>query len=259
MTEGVLERIVQHRCWSAFRAYGLTTEQAAGMPFLQGEAHWPPTMQHTAYGDPVAGIYAAAAILIALCGRAGTGGTTIDLSQVECLFQLAADGIIAQSAMGVPPPRTGSRRVGRAWRGCLRCEGADAWVAVDLDDWSRLAAMGLEADALPGWAAARSPLDAAVALQQAGIAAGAVTPAHRLLEDPHLVAIGFWRQADRRYTGTHLVPKPPYALDGAAPSLHRPSPTLGQHNQEVLGWLLGLTPKRIAALADAGIIGNRAV
>lgn len=51
--------------------------------------------------------------------------------------------------------------------------------------------------------------------------------------------MGFWRQAERRYAGTHLVPKPPYALDGAAPPLHRPSPTLGEHNQEVLGRLLG--------------------
>ena len=55
------------------------------------------------------------------------------------------------------------------------------------------------------------------------------------------------------------MPKPPYALDGAAPPLHRQSPTLGQHNQEVLGHLLGLTPKRIKVLADAGIIGDRAV
>ena len=245
--------------WSGFRAYGSTTEQAAGMPFLQGEAHWDPTMQHTAYGDPVAGIYAAVATLIALYGRARTGGTTIDLSQVECLFQLAADGIIAQSATGAPPPRTGSRRAGRAWRGCLRCDGADAWVAVDLDDWNRLAAMGLSADALPEWAAARSPDQAATALQHAGVAASPVTPAHRLLEDPHLEAIGFWRQAERRYAGTHLVPKPPYALDGAPPPLHRPSPTLGEHNEEVLRGLLGLPPQRITALAEAGIIGSRAV
>ncbi|MFL5257071.1 MAG: CoA transferase [Rhodopila sp.] len=244
--------------WSGFRAYGSTTEQAAGMPFLQGEADWPPTMQHTAYGDPVAGIYAAVAALVALHGRAQTGGTTIDLSQVECLFQLAADGIIAQSASGAPPPRTGSRRAGRAWRGCLHCAGDDAWVAVDLDDWNRVAAMSLSVDTLAGWAAARSPADAAAALQHAGIAAGPVTPAHRLPEDPHLHAIGFWRQAERRYVGTHLVPKPPYALNGSAPPLHRPSPTLGEHNEPVLGLLLGLSPASIAALAEDGIIGSRA-
>ncbi len=38
--------------WSGFRAYGSTTEQASGMPFLHGRADWPPAMQHTAYGDP---------------------------------------------------------------------------------------------------------------------------------------------------------------------------------------------------------------
>ncbi|MBS0642549.1 MAG: CoA transferase [Proteobacteria bacterium] len=245
--------------WSGFRASGSTTEQAAGMPFLQGEAHWPPTMQHTAYGDPVAGIYAAVATLIALYGRERTGGTTIDLSQVECLFQLAADGIIAQSATGEPPPRTGSRRADRAWRGCLRCAGSDAWVAVDLDDWNRLAAMGLRVDGLVSWAAARSPQDAAAALQRAGIIAGPVTPAHRLLEDSHLGVVGFWRQAERRYAGTHLVPKPPYALDGTSPPLRRPSPTLGEHNEEVLRSLLGLSAPQVADLVQDGIIGNRAI
>jgi Cdc6-like AAA superfamily ATPase len=46
---------------------------------------------------------------------------------------------------------------------------------------------------------------------------------------------------------------------GAPPLSSEPSPTLGQHNQEVLSRLLGLTLKRITVLADAGIIGDRAV
>jgi crotonobetainyl-CoA:carnitine CoA-transferase CaiB-like acyl-CoA transferase len=256
--------------WSRFRAYGSTTEQASGMPFLHGAADWPPAMQHTAYGDPVAGIYAAVASLIALYGREQTGGTTIDLSQVECLFQLCADGIVAQSATGAEPPRTGSQSAVSAWRGCVRCARTDAWIAVDLDDPERLSAVGIEVasvgtpqrdvigDALAAWAAALTPLDAAHALQRAAIAAGPVVPAHNLLDDPHLTAVGFWRRTERRFVGTHLVPKPPYALDGVAPALNAPSPTLGQHNADILGGVLGLTPADIEALERDGIIGTRA-
>lgn len=242
--------------WSGFRAYGSTTEQASGMPFLHGEAAWPPAMQHTAYGDPIAGLYAAVGSLIALYGG---GGTTIDLSQVECLFQLAADGIVAQSATGNPPPRTGNQRAGSAWRGCLRCDGADAWIAVDLDDTSRLSAIGTSIDGLADWAAARTAPDAAARLQAAGIAAGPVTPAHALLNDPGLQAAGFWRRAERRYVGTHIVPKPPYALDGTAPPLQRPAPTLGEHNSPVLTRFLGLTAAQIQDLEREGIIGTKPV
>lgn len=256
--------------WSGFRAYGSTTEQASGMPFLHGEADWAPAMQHTAYGDPIAGIFAAAAALVALYGRHETGGTTIDLSQVECLFQLAADGIVAQSVTGEAPARTGSLRATSHWTGCVPCAGADEWLAVDIDTVARVADLARACGAppvageLPGpgltaWAASRNARDAAEALQQAGIAAGPVMPGTALLDDPHLIANGFWLQAERRHVGTHLVPRAPYVLDGVRPSFRGPAPTLGEHNAEVLRQVLHLQPSEIAALERDDVIGTRAI
>jgi crotonobetainyl-CoA:carnitine CoA-transferase CaiB-like acyl-CoA transferase len=256
--------------WAGFRAYGSTTEQAAGMPFLHGEAEWAPAMQHTAYGDPIAGIYAACASLAALYGRHATGGTTIDLSQVECLFQLAADGIIAQSATGTAPPRTGSRRVARWWTGCVRAAGEDAWVAVDLADPAQAEdvrratgvalALGESPEAaLRDWARTRDARAAAAVLQAAGIAAGPVVPGTALLHDPHLAARGFWAQAERRFVGAHVLPRAPYALDGRRPAVSLPAPTLGEHNAEVLGGVLGMGAAEVAALEADGIIGTRAI
>ena len=242
--------------WSGFRAYGSTTEQASGMPWLHGEANWAPAMQHTAYGDPIAGIYAACASLAALYGRHQTGGTTIDLSQVECLFQLAADGIIAQSATNTPPPRTGSQRPTSALTTTIRCAGEDAWLALDLPD--EAARDKLPPD-LQTWAATRTPAEAAATLQAAGVAAAPVVPATALLHDPHLVARGYWLEAERRYVGRHVVPRAPYALDGARPEFHRPAPTLGEHNAEVLATILGLPPAEIAQLEQSGIIGTKAL
>ena len=256
--------------WAGFRAYGSTTEQASGMPWLHGEADWPPVMQHTAYGDPIAGIYAACASLVALYGRHATGGSTIDLSQVECLFQLAADGIIAQSATGTAPARTGSRRATSVWTGALRCAGEDAWLAVDVATIAQLPALARAIGtslalgespeaALAAWAIGRTAGGAADALQAAGIAAGPVAPASALLHDPHLVARGFWHQAERRFVGRHVVPRAPYALDGARPAFTRPAPTLGEHNADVLGQVLHLAPDAIAALERDGIIGTKAI
>ncbi len=256
--------------WSGFRAYGSTTEQAAGMPWLHGEPDWAPAMQHTAYGDPIAGIYAACASLVALYGREATGGTTIDLSQVECLFQLAADGIIAQSATGMAPPRTGSQRATSAWTGTLRCTGEDAWLAVDVATTAHLPklAHAIGAALAPGespeaalvaWAAGQDVCASASLLQAAGIVAGPVMPGSALLHDPHLLARGFWLEAERRHVGRHVVPRAPYALDGARPSFVRPAPTLGEHNEEVLGEVLHLSAGEIARLEAGGIIGTKAI
>ncbi|GGC72051.1 CaiB/BaiF CoA-transferase family protein [Chelatococcus reniformis] len=255
--------------WSGFRAYGSTTEQASGFCFVNGAADWAPCLQHIAYGDPIAGIYAAIGSLTALYGRPVTGGTTVDLSQVESLFQLAADAIVAQSVTGEAPARNGSRRAAAFWRGCLPCAAEDSWIAVDVVDGEALAAFLREAGLNPsaaadadrlaallgGWAADRSPAAAAEAMQAAGIAAGAVIPAHTLLDDPHLLAAGYWRRLERRYVGEHIVPKPPFAIDGLAPPAHRPAPTLGEHTGEVLRETLGLADAELQALARDGAIG----
>ncbi|MGH7210525.1 MAG: CoA transferase, partial [Acetobacteraceae bacterium] len=97
------------------------------------------------------------------------------------------------------------------------------------------------------------------ALQGAGIAAGASRAPLDLTRDSHLVARGFWREADNPFMGRHLHAAAPFR-EGAVPyALARPSPTLGEHNAEVLGRLLGLDPEDLARLTASGVIGTEAV
>lgn len=245
---------------SGLRAYGSTVEQASGMPFVNGYEGWAPCCQHVAYGDPVAGLYAAAAALTALFARARLGGAEIDLCQVECLFQLGAEAIIAAQAAGGPAPRTGSRRAGAAPCCVVRAAGEEeAWLAVAVGDdaaWRRLCEVigreDLGADAglaslagrkaredeieaaVAAWARGQEAREAAAALQAAGVAAGPVLGAHELCADPHLAACGYWASQQRRYVGEHLTPGAPFRHDGARPPVTRPAPVLGEHTDEVL-------------------------
>jgi crotonobetainyl-CoA:carnitine CoA-transferase CaiB-like acyl-CoA transferase len=248
---------------AGLRAYGSTVEQASGMPFVNGHADWDPCLQHVAYGDAVAGLYGAAAALIALYARERLGGAEIDLCQVECLFQLGADAIIAEQATGEPSPRSGSRRAGAAPCCVVRAAGEEqSWLAVAVDSdagWGALCGvMGrgdLAADAslatLAGRKAREDELEAAVAawaldkdarevaslLQQAGVIAAPVLATHQLCADPHLAAADFWARQDRRYLGEHLTPQPPFRFDGRRPTLRRAAPVLGEHTAEVLAEL----------------------
>jgi crotonobetainyl-CoA:carnitine CoA-transferase CaiB-like acyl-CoA transferase len=268
--------------WRGFRGYGTTVEQASGLPFVNGEPDDPPTMQHAAYGDPVAGLFGAIACLIGIYDHARRKrGAIIDLGQVEGLFQLGADAIIAQSLQRPPLARAGSRHPLAALRCVCATKAANKWIAVTVEtlgQWTALAAaIGrldlafadstvdalkrhepvLEA-ALRDWCAGREATAAVSTLQAAGVSAGPVHATLDLLEDPQLRKAGFWRYAERDFSGRHLAPLTPYTLDGERPPLTNPTPTLGQHNGEVLGGLLGLSPVEIERLTRDGVIGTRA-
>lgn len=282
--------------WREFRAYGSTVEQASGFPFVNGQSEDPPTMQHVAYGDPVAGLYGAVACLAALHGRESqsdtgraTSASLIDLGQVECLFQLGADAIVAQSTQDEPLVRQGSRHPLSALRMIAACAAAagaatdvPAWIALSAEtvaQWRSLAELvghdaggdaaggitalksqedRLEA-AVQAWAAAQEA-DAAVALlQQAGIPAGPVRAGSALMDDAQLAALGCFRWLERPFAGRHLTTQSAFRIDGQPLPIGAPAPTLGQANAEVLGGLLGLGEAELADLARAGVIGHRAV
>jgi crotonobetainyl-CoA:carnitine CoA-transferase CaiB-like acyl-CoA transferase len=247
---------------SGIRAYGSTVEQACGLPFANGEAAWPPCLQHVAYGDPLSGLAAAGAVLAALAGRARHGGVEIDLAQVACLFQFAADALVAQQLTDGPLPRTGSARpraapvcvvAGRdedswlavavdgaeAWRGLCAVLGQDAWSsdAQLATPTARNSQAAMIEAAIAAWARPLDPAEAASVLQAHGVPAAPVQPVHVLGYEPQLMEGGFWAEMDRRHVGRHLMPAAPFALDGKRPALLRPAPTLGEHTAEVLAEL----------------------
>ncbi|HWA60303.1 MAG TPA: CoA transferase, partial [Caulobacteraceae bacterium] len=119
------------------RAYGSTVEHACGMPFVNGHEAWPPCLQHVAYGDPIGGLYAAAAALTALYARPRLGGADVELCQVECLFQLAADAIIGEQVRRAPSPRTGSARATAVLSTVVAGPEPDTWLAVVAEDEGR--------------------------------------------------------------------------------------------------------------------------
>jgi crotonobetainyl-CoA:carnitine CoA-transferase CaiB-like acyl-CoA transferase len=272
--------------WSGARAYGSTLEQACGLPSVTGRAEDPPTMLHAALGDPIGGLSAAAALLIGFMHQNHTGmGQHIDLAQVECMLPLLAPSIVEQSATGNTSPRIGNRHPRFVPNGCFPCLGDDQWITLSVRsdaEWQALCRVIHRADlaadphlatlagrreeedrievAVRHWTMTVRPDLAMVTLQQAGIPAGVARLPADLACDPHLMHVGHWQPVVRPFMGPHLVPSVAYregTSERPYPIQHL-APTLGQHNQEILGGLLGLTDGELDALKAAGIIGDAA-
>lgn len=265
------------------RAYGSTLEQGSGLPGVVGPPEGPPVMSHTAFGDPVGGLNGCAAILVALLHAHNTGqGQFIDLAQIECMMPFVAPWIALHSVDGNSPTRYGNRHPQFLPHGCFRCAGEDNWIlvaATDQDMWHRLALLigrpdwaedtslrstearrGIEHDIeteIAAWTLTRGPDQAMSELQAVKVAAGVARLPMDLLKDRHLQSRAFLQEIERPFVGVHPQPSMPIREHARPYAICAAAPTLGQHNEEILSKLLGLSDDEIAHLIRERIIGTK--
>ena len=262
--------------WAEFRAYGSTIEHSSGLPHLNGWPDDPPTMQHVALGDSIAGLNGVAAMLTALEHKSRTGeGQFIDLNQAECLFPLAVHGILQQSVEGNSFDRYGNSHPDYAPYGVYPCSGEDNWILIQVFDepeWERLKQMtdlnydnlsdrlqrrDLLNKELAEWTSKKDKKELMKELQRAGICASVLNNSSELLKDPQLLDRNYVQWLERDFVGTIPHPSAPYRPGKEPIPIYKPAPTLGQHNKEILGDLLELSDADLAELTSEGIIGTK--
>jgi crotonobetainyl-CoA:carnitine CoA-transferase CaiB-like acyl-CoA transferase len=106
------------------------------------------------------------------------------------------------------------------------------------------------------WSSMHTASDAVDALQEAGVAAEVVIAPRDIARNPQLRHRGLFEVERHPVTGDHEVPMLPFRLSGVAAWLRFPSPTLGEHNAELLAEV-GVDADGLAALAAGGIVGER--
>jgi crotonobetainyl-CoA:carnitine CoA-transferase CaiB-like acyl-CoA transferase len=264
------------RDWVAF---GPMIESGSGLSSLMGYADSGPYRSGIAWPDPVAGIHAVAATLLALHLRdtdPQRSGRRVEVAMIEAMTMLLGEELLAAQLRGGDPPRRGNRHPARAPQGCYPCEGEDRWIALSVTsdaEWRALCDLaGLDAslasldlagrlarhdridDALAAWTRRHSPHGLMQSLQARGLIACAALDARDLVEDPQLAARDFWAELEHPEAGCHRVPGLPIRFSATPATYRHPAPCLGQHNAEVLGELLGLGEAEIAELQETGVI-----
>jgi crotonobetainyl-CoA:carnitine CoA-transferase CaiB-like acyl-CoA transferase len=85
-----------------------------------------------------------------------------------------------------------------------------------------------------------------------------VTEAATLLNDPQLLARGFWETVDHPVAGSFLCTGMPFTFLGKPRRwIRRAAPLYGQHTTEVLTGVLGHSPEDLTGLRAAGATSAR--
>ena len=268
-----------------YPAYGSGLEQHAGFSSRIGYADSAPYRTQNSYPDPVASVNAASAIMLALWHRRRTGrGQYIELAQIETSICLLGEVILDYSMNQRPPQRMGNRHAFMAPHGCYRCRGEDMWVTIAVardEEWEALCqVMGGppwskegrfagqlsrwqnqdELDKLiEGWTIGYDHYEVMHLLQKVGVAAGAVLNVKEMLNDPQLKERGYFIELTHPQAGSHLYTGFPVKLSRTPACGSWPAPCLGEHNEYVLGEMLGLSEGEIAQLAKDQIISTSPV
>ena len=260
-------------------AYGDHLGYASGLASVIGHPDDGPTPINIFYGDPIAGMNGALAVVAALEGRdRGDPGRHLDYSEVEGLLAMIPGPIVDRSS-GSPVRRLGDKSSTMAPHGFYRCAGDDAWVAIAVehdDGWSALRGVvrGAGVDvadlatlqarkaaeevldaAVSAWTATRSPWQVTTACQAVGVAAYPLMSSSRLLRDAHLHERDFFRWVTHPVAGPGPVPGVVFRIGDEGARVRGPAPLMGQHNEEILMGLLGLTRPRYDQLVADGVIG----
>ncbi|MFO0687303.1 MAG: CoA transferase [Myxococcota bacterium] len=267
--------------WRDNVGFAQTMEQISGLAWITGHAYDQPRIQRGPC-DPLAGMHAAFATLVALAEREKTGtGHLLECTMVEGALNAAAEMSIEWSAYGVELGRDGNRGPEGAPQNVYACAGRESWLALAVTNdaqWQALKALlgrpawaedaelathagrrrkhDLLDDELGRWAAGRE-LDEAVALLIGrGIPAAPVWDARTQSRHPQFAARGFFEPLDHPVVGTHGLCRAPFRFATVERWNRTPAPKMGEHNHEILAGL-GLSATEIAELERSEVIGTR--
>ena len=267
--------------WRDRTGFAPNVEQVSALAWITGYPDMPLVVRGAC--DPIGGMHAVFALLMALEHRRATGeGQLVEVALVEPALNIAAEQVIEYSAYGRLLSRQGNRGPYAAPQGVYPCAQQEhvalavatdeAWEALvsllDDPDWAGGAELAEAAgrrahhdtidEHLRSWLADQTAEEAAERLVAAGVPASRVVNAYHVMPNPQLEHRQFYQEMEHPYMGRKRYPGLPMRFSELRRHLHRyPPPTLGQHNDEILGGEMGLSSEELDQLRGEKIIGER--
>ncbi len=234
----------------------------------------------TAYGDANASIHGLFAVLAALWHRERTGeGQHIELAESYAITNLLGEAIMEYCMNGRNMKPQGNYHPTMCPHNAYRCKGKDKWVTIAVDteeEWkdfckaigepnwtkdekfaaknNRLANREELDKLITDWTINHSPHEVMHILQEAKVAAAPVMNIEDQYTDPHYRERQTYVEIEHPLIGVELLYAPHLRLSKTPGNIRRPAPSLAEHNDYVLGELLGMSKEEIARLEQEKVI-----
>ena len=267
-----------------YKSFDMIAQATGGVMSVTGFPDREPVLCGANIGDSGAGVHMVAGIMAAYIERQRTGrGQVVEVSMQEAVANLTRQRYVAHYRDGKPTARRGNNAPpGAVPDGLYPCApgGPNDYVYIYVQPmnqgmWTDFArAIGREdllsdprcvdaptrwkhVEALNTiareWTGARAKQEVMATLAKAGVPCGAVLDTGEVLDDPHLNARDAIVTIDHPTRGQFRVPACPIRLSDSEP-VTTPPPLAGEHTEEVLGEVLGLSAERVADLKARKIV-----
>ncbi|MBI4575532.1 MAG: CoA transferase [Planctomycetes bacterium] len=257
-------------------SYDVIVQGECGLMDLTGQPDGPPTKAGISVGDLVAGMNCVEGVLAALLARGRTGlGQKVDVALLDGMLQLLTYQGQGYFATGRSPVRMGNAHPSIVPYETFKT--SDGYINLGVGSESLWTAFCERMHLAELWedprfvrnadrVAHRSELRAILAerfarqtsrfwselLSRAGIPCGVIRGVRDVLSDPARRARDMVVEVDHPVVGRLPMVGIPVKLSGTPGTVRRPPPRLGEHTEEVLGWL-GYTAEEVVGLRAGAI------
>jgi crotonobetainyl-CoA:carnitine CoA-transferase CaiB-like acyl-CoA transferase len=251
-----------------YRAYASNISNHLGLT-----SAWAPDGTHF---DFVTGIHGASAVVAGLAELdANAPGVFIDMAQTEVGAAIMAPLYLDALANGREWIAARNEVPGALFSGAIKCKGADAWMALELEDttdWQIICEylerddLHLDGDAvtperreelrqaIEDWAGNLTPFQVAHKLQKIGLAAGPVQNSEDLWRDAQFRSRSAFVEIWHPDIGSVEYPNGPNRLSKSPGRVTSRGPRMGEHTKTVLEEWVGLEQSQMTDLEKTGAI-----
>ncbi len=261
-------------------AFDIIVQAMGGVMSITGEEGGPPLRPGVSYGDIAAGLFLCIATLAALQERHRSGeGQMVDISMLDCQVAVQENAFVRYLNTGEIPHALGTRHpvitpfqtfqtkdgsIALALRGGIKdqwplfCAAIDRIDIIDdprfNDGWARTQNYRELEPILTEAMKKRTTGEWVEELEQAGIPCGPVNTIDKVASDPQIKARNMIIDVEHPEAGTFKVVNSPFKFSRTPDKVGRASPELGEHTEEILNRLAGISPAEMGRLKASGVI-----
>ncbi|KYZ75410.1 carnitine dehydratase [Anaerosporomusa subterranea] len=253
-------------------AYDIIVQAMGGIMSVTGPEGGEPTRVGASVGDIIAGLFTTIGVLMALYHRERTGeGQLVDVGMLDCQVAVLENAISRYLVSGEVPQPIGNRHPSITPFAAFTAKDGHIIVGAGNDRlWEKLCNLIERTDLLTDERFSTNLkrtqnvnelkviLDAVFkvktidqwmkALEAAGVPCAPINTVDKIINDPQIKAREMIVELEHPVAGHMKVPGVPIKFSATPGSVDTPAPLLGQHTEELLHELLGLSKEQVDEL-----------